>query len=56
VVVIETDKVNLEIRAPKAGTIGEFFAAEGDTVRVGMLPNLSLSLSLSLSSVAAAAV
>lgn len=32
---IETDKVVVEITAPKAGVITEYFAAEGDTVDVG---------------------
>ena len=32
---IETDKVTVDIPAPKAGVIKEFFAAEGDTVDVG---------------------
>ena len=30
---IETDKVTIEARSPKAGTIKELFVAEGDTVR-----------------------
>lgn len=32
---IETDKVTVDIQAPVAGVIQEFFAAEGDTVEVG---------------------
>lgn len=32
--VIETDKVEVEITAPKAGIIKEYFAAVGDTVSV----------------------
>lgn len=34
VAVIETDKVNVDIRSPQAGTIKKYFAAEGDTVAV----------------------
>ena len=32
---IETDKVTVDIAAPKAGVIKEYFAAEGDEVDVG---------------------
>jgi len=32
---IETDKVTVDIQAPVAGVIGEYFAGEGDTVEVG---------------------
>ena len=32
---IETDKVTVDIQAPVAGVIQEYFAAEGDTVEVG---------------------
>lgn len=32
VAVIETDKVNVDIRTTHAGTIKKFFANEGDTV------------------------
>jgi len=32
---IETDKVTVDIAAPQAGVIQEYFAAEGDTVDVG---------------------
>ena len=32
---IETDKVTVDIQAPKAGVIKEYLAAEGDTVEVG---------------------
>ncbi len=32
---IETDKVTVDIPAPQAGVIKEYFAAEGDTVDVG---------------------
>jgi 2-oxoglutarate dehydrogenase E2 component (dihydrolipoamide succinyltransferase) len=32
---IETDKVTVDILAPEAGIIKEYFAAEGDTVNVG---------------------
>jgi 2-oxoglutarate dehydrogenase E2 component (dihydrolipoamide succinyltransferase) len=32
---IETDKVTVDIPAPKAGIIKEYFAEEGDTVEVG---------------------
>jgi len=35
ILVIETDKVNLEIRAPRKGVLSEVFAAEKQTVRVG---------------------
>ena len=34
VAVIETDKVNVEIRSSDAGVIKNFFAGEGDTVEV----------------------
>lgn len=34
VAVIETDKVNVDIRSSHAGTISQFFAKEGDTVAV----------------------
>ena len=34
VAVIETDKVNVDIRTTQAGTITKFFANEGDTVQV----------------------
>jgi 2-oxoglutarate dehydrogenase E2 component (dihydrolipoamide succinyltransferase) len=34
VAVIETDKVNVDIRSPQAGVITKFFANEGDTVAV----------------------
>ncbi len=34
VAVIETDKVNVDIRSTHAGTIKKFFANEGDTVQV----------------------
>ena len=34
VAVIETDKVNVEIRSPNAGVIKQFFAAEGDEISV----------------------
>jgi 2-oxoglutarate dehydrogenase E2 component (dihydrolipoamide succinyltransferase) len=32
---IETDKVTVDIPAPEAGVIKEYFAAEGDTIDVG---------------------
>jgi pyruvate/2-oxoglutarate dehydrogenase complex dihydrolipoamide acyltransferase (E2) component len=32
--VIETDKVNVDIRSATSGTIKKYFAAEGDTVKV----------------------
>jgi pyruvate/2-oxoglutarate dehydrogenase complex dihydrolipoamide acyltransferase (E2) component len=32
---IETDKVTVDIQAPVAGVIQEYFAGEGDTVEVG---------------------
>lgn len=32
--VIETDKVNVDIRSPHAGVIKKYFANEGDTVAV----------------------
>ncbi len=35
IVQIESDKVNADIKAPKAGMITEILAAEGDTVKVG---------------------
>eukprot|EP00600_Ochromonadales_sp_CCMP1393_P009857 CAMPEP_0174972816 /NCGR_PEP_ID=MMETSP0004_2-20121128/10859_1 /TAXON_ID=420556 /ORGANISM="Ochromonas sp., Strain CCMP1393" /LENGTH=489 /DNA_ID=CAMNT_0016223121 /DNA_START=296 /DNA_END=1765 /DNA_ORIENTATION=+ len=35
VAVIETDKVNVDVRTPESGTIKETFAAEGDEVEVG---------------------
>jgi pyruvate/2-oxoglutarate dehydrogenase complex dihydrolipoamide acyltransferase (E2) component len=35
VAVIETDKVNVDIRSTHAGTIKKFFAEEGETVQVG---------------------
>ena len=34
VAVIETDKVNVDIRTTHAGVIKKFFAKEGDTVKV----------------------
>lgn len=34
VAVIETDKVNVDIRSPQAGVIKKYFANEGDTVAV----------------------
>lgn len=34
VAVIETDKVNVEIRTTEAGVITKYFANEGDTVAV----------------------
>jgi 2-oxoglutarate dehydrogenase E2 component (dihydrolipoamide succinyltransferase) len=34
VAVIETDKVNVDIRSPQAGVIKKYFANEGDTVQV----------------------
>ena len=34
VAVIETDKVNVDIRTTEAGVITQFFANEGDTVAV----------------------
>lgn len=34
VAVIETDKVNVDIRSPQSGTIKQYFASEGDTVAV----------------------
>jgi pyruvate/2-oxoglutarate dehydrogenase complex dihydrolipoamide acyltransferase (E2) component len=34
VAVIETDKVNVDIRSTAAGTITKYFANEGDTVQV----------------------
>ncbi len=34
VAVIETDKVNVEIRASDAGVIKQFFAEEGDNIEV----------------------
>ena len=37
VVELETDKVTLEVNAQAAGVLGEFAAAEGDTVNVGAL-------------------
>ncbi|CAM9870782.1 unnamed protein product [Discosporangium mesarthrocarpum] len=36
VVVLETDKVSIDVRAPEAGTLVEQMAAEGDTVEVGV--------------------
>ena len=35
VVVVETDKVNVDIRTTHAGVITKYFADEGDTVAVG---------------------
>ena len=35
VAVIETDKVNVEIRASKAGVLTKFFAESGDNIEVG---------------------
>lgn len=35
VVVVETDKVNVDIRTTHAGVITKYFANEGDTVSVG---------------------
>ncbi|CAN0229195.1 unnamed protein product, partial [Phaeothamnion confervicola] len=35
VVVLETDKVSIDVRAPEAGKILECLAGEGDTVAVG---------------------
>ena len=35
IVVVETDKVTLDIRSPHAGVIKEWKAEEGDTVEVG---------------------
>jgi pyruvate/2-oxoglutarate dehydrogenase complex dihydrolipoamide acyltransferase (E2) component len=34
VAVIETDKVNVDIRSPHTGVIKKYYAAEGDTVQV----------------------
>ena len=34
VAVIETDKVNVDIRSTHSGTIKKYFANEGDTVKV----------------------
>ncbi|CAN0067617.1 unnamed protein product [Ascophyllum nodosum] len=34
-VVLETDKVSIDVRAPSAGTLVEHLVAEGDTVEVG---------------------
>lgn len=34
VAVIETDKVNVDIRSPHGGVIKQYFASEGDTVAV----------------------
>lgn len=34
VAVIETDKVNVDIRSATAGTITKYFAKEGDTIEV----------------------
>ena len=34
VAVVETDKVMVDIRSPRAGTIEKFFAAQGETVQV----------------------
>ena len=34
VAVIETDKVNVDIRSPHAGVIKKYFAKEGDTIAV----------------------
>lgn len=34
VAVIETDKVNVDIRSPHSGVITKYFAEEGDTVEV----------------------
>lgn len=34
VAVIETDKVNVDIRSPHGGVIKQYYAAEGDTVAV----------------------
>src|ERR1700674_5655869 len=35
VVEVTTDKVDVEVPAPAAGTLAEILAAEGDTVQVG---------------------
>lgn len=35
VAVVETDKVNVDIRSSHAGVVTKFFAEEGDTVEVG---------------------
>ncbi|CAM9809767.1 unnamed protein product, partial [Ectocarpus fasciculatus] len=35
VVVLETDKVSIDVRAPSAGTLVEQMAGDGDTVEVG---------------------
>ena len=34
VAVIETDKVNVDIRSPHGGVIKQYYASEGDTVAV----------------------
>ena len=34
VAVIETDKVNVDIRTTEAGVITKYFASEGDTIAV----------------------
>ena len=34
VAVIETDKVNVDIRSPQSGVIKQYYASEGDTVAV----------------------
>ena len=37
---LETDKVNVEVPSPKAGTLSSIKAKEGDTVEVGSLLGL----------------
>jgi 2-oxoglutarate dehydrogenase E2 component (dihydrolipoamide succinyltransferase) len=35
VAIVETDKVNVDIRSSHSGVVTKFFAEEGDTVEVG---------------------
>jgi 2-oxoglutarate dehydrogenase E2 component (dihydrolipoamide succinyltransferase) len=55
VVVLETDKVTIDVPAPAAGTIAAIAHAEGDTVKIGdVLGSISAGASASASAVAPA--
>jgi 2-oxoglutarate dehydrogenase E2 component (dihydrolipoamide succinyltransferase) len=54
VVVLETDKVTIDVPAPAAGTIAAIAHAEGDTVKIGdVLGSISAGASAAASAVAA---
>ena len=55
-VVLETDKVNVEVRAPSAGIVKKYFAKESDTVDVGsVLVEFETGVDASQATTAAAA-